>query len=196
MGEYEECVSRRGLRWKPVLREADPLANVFVITGTQKFPFNRLIQSVDQLAEPGHVLENAEITAQSGTATVRTRHTRCIPFLSPEEMSDYINAADLVITHGGTGAIMESLQAAKPVIAVARLSKYGEHVDDHQVEIVNQFTKENYVIGLHETDDLERAVKKGLVFTPAKWKHGNSGLLPAIDHAIEDSILCARCRKS
>lgn len=178
------------------IKGADSLANVFVITGTQKFPFNRLIQSVDQLAEPGHILENAEITAQSGTATVRTRHTHCIPFLSPEEMSGYINAADLVITHGGTGAIMESLQAAKPVIAVARLSKYGEHVDDHQVEIVNKFTKENYVIGLHETNDLERAVKKGLMFTPAKWKRGNSGLLPAIDHAIEDSILCARCRKS
>ena len=143
------------------------MPNVFVITGTQKFPFNRLIQSVDQLAEPGHILEDADITAQSGAATVRTKHMHCIPFLSPEEMSGYTNAADLVITHGGTGAIMESLQAGKPVIAVARLSKYGEHVDDHQMEIVDQFTKDNYVIGLHETNDLEQAVQKGLRFTPA-----------------------------
>ena len=102
----------------------------------------------------------------------------------------------LVITHGGTGAIMESLQAGKPVIAVARLSKYGEHVDDHQMEIVDQFTKDNYVIGLHETNDLEQAVQKGLRFTPAKWNHGKSGLLPAIDHAIEDSLICVRCKKS
>lgn len=172
------------------------MPNVFVITGTQKFPFNRLIQSVDQLAEPGHILEDADITAQSGTATVRTKHMHCIPFLSPEEMSGYTNAADLVITHGGTGAIMESLQTGKPVIAVARLSKYGEHVDDHQMEIVDQFTKDNYVIGLHETNDLEQAVQKGLRFTPAKWNHGKSGLLPAIDHAIEDSLICVRCKKS
>ena len=50
-----------------------------------------------------------------------------------------MDACDVVVTHGGTGAIIGAVKDNKKVIAVPRLAKYGEHVDDHQIEIVRQF---------------------------------------------------------
>ena len=34
----------------------------------------------------------------------------------------------------------------KNVIAAARLSKYNEHVNDHQLQIIDNFSRENYNI--------------------------------------------------
>ena len=47
--------------------------------------------------------------------------------------------ANIVITHGGTGAIIGAVKKGKKVIAVPRLAKYGEHVDDHQLQLIKQF---------------------------------------------------------
>lgn len=56
-----------------------------------------------------------------------------------EAFRSQMDACDVVVTHGGTGAIIGAVKDGKKVIAVPRLAKYGEHVDDHQIEIVNQF---------------------------------------------------------
>ena len=53
--------------------------------------------------------------------------------------------ADIVITHGGTGAIIGAVKQEKKVIAVPRLAKYGEHVDDHQLQLVEQFRELNLI---------------------------------------------------
>ena len=47
--------------------------------------------------------------------------------------------ANIVITHGGTGAIIGAVKKGKKVIAVPRLAKYGEHVDDHQLQLIKKF---------------------------------------------------------
>ena len=60
-----------------------------------------------------------------------------------------------VITHGGTGAIVGAVKRGKKVIAVPRLAKYGEHVDDHQLQIIEQFTEMNFILGVKEVDEIE-----------------------------------------
>lgn len=62
---------------------------------------------------------------------------------------------DKVITHGGTGAIIGAVKAGKKVIVVPRLSSYGEHVDDHQLQIMQQFDSMGIILGCKEIDDLE-----------------------------------------
>ena len=66
---------------------------------------------------------------------------------------------DIVITHGGTGAIIGAVKKGKKVIAVPRLAKYGEHVDDHQLQIIEQFKEQNLVYGLSECEELDVSVK-------------------------------------
>ena len=70
-----------------------------------------------------------------------------------------MNSCDKVITHGGTGAIVGALKQNKKVIAVARLAKYGEHVDNHQLQLMKQFDSMNLICSCEDCDQLEEAVK-------------------------------------
>lgn len=62
-----------------------------------------------------------------------------------------------MITHGGTGAIIGAVKKGKKVIAVPRLVKYGEHVDNHQMQIIKQFSEMNLIYGVLDCDRLEEA---------------------------------------
>lgn len=62
--------------------------------------------------------------------------------------------ADIVITHGGTGAIIGAVKKGKKVIAVPRLAKYGEHVDDHQLQLLKEFEDMNIIVACYDTEKL------------------------------------------
>ncbi len=112
---------------------------IFVTVGSQKFQFNRLIEAVDALAASSAVEGGA--FAQTGACTYVPQSMGHEAFLEREDFQARMAACDTVITHGGTGAIVGAVKAGKKVIAVPRLAKYGEHVDDHQTEIVAQFAE-------------------------------------------------------
>lgn len=112
---------------------------VFVTVGSQKFQFDRLIEAVDALAASGVV--DGGVFAQTGVCDYAPRYMEHEAFLNREGFKARMAASDVVITHGGTGAIIGAVKAGKKVIAVPRLAKFGEHVDDHQTEIVTQFAE-------------------------------------------------------
>ncbi|MBR2764416.1 MAG: beta(1,3)galactosyltransferase EpsH [Blautia sp.] len=139
---------------------------IFVTLGSQKFQFNRLLQEVDRLVESGVITE--EVYAQTGYSDYRPKNFAFSQFLSRDEFAAHIKASDIVITHGGTGAIIGAVKAGKKVIAFPRLAKYGEHVDDHQLQIIELFKESNLIIGCMECGELEDALKRidTLTFTP------------------------------
>lgn len=68
--------------------------------------------------------------------------------------------ADIVITHGGTGAIIGAVKKGKKVIAVPRLAKYGEHVDDHQIQLVEQFNEMELIYSCNDVQELKTAIEE------------------------------------
>lgn len=112
---------------------------IFIILGSQKFQFNRLLKEIDQLIEEDYIKE--EVFAQIGVSTYKPNNFFYKNFLDRKEFQKKISTSSIVITHGGTGAIIESIKKGKKVIAVSRLKKFGEHVDDHQIEILKQFAE-------------------------------------------------------
>ena len=110
---------------------------IFVTVGSQKFQFDRLIKAVDGLVASG--VAGSGAFAQTGACSYVPGHMEHEAFLDREAFRSQMDACDVVVTHGGTGAIIGAVKDGKKVIAVPRLAKYGEHVDDHQIEIVNQF---------------------------------------------------------
>ena len=66
----------------------------------------------------------------------------------------------MVITHAGTGAIVGALKQGKKVVAVPRLAKYGEHVDDHQIQLLDEFKELNFIEPAYDVKDLEKAIEK------------------------------------
>lgn len=129
---------------------------IFVCAGSREYQFNRLFQKIDDLLEKGVIQE--EVFAQIGASTYKPRNYQYRNYISKEEYNQWMEASRLVITHGGTGSIIGALKKGKKVIAVTRLSKYEEHVDDHQKQIVDLFTREHYILGVKEMEELREAL--------------------------------------
>ena len=105
---------------------------IFITLGSQKFQFNRLLKAIDELCEKGTV-DAEDVFAQIGYSDYLPKNFSYKKFLDRDEFSKEMGKADIVITHGGTGAIIGAVKKGKKVIAVPRRAKYGEHVDDHQL---------------------------------------------------------------
>lgn len=131
---------------------------IYVTVGTQKFPFNRLLRQLDLDVEQGKISE--PVFAQIGNSTYIPRHYESVPFLTEEEYMERVRNCSLLITHGGTAAIMQGLKYQKPVIVVPRLAKYGEHVDDHQLQITRSLSEKNYILPCGERDELADLIRQ------------------------------------
>ena len=127
---------------------------IFVTVGSRNYPFDRLFIKLDELFDKG--ILKGELFAQIGTSTYKPRNFKYKNFISQEEFSELINKADIVVSHGASGSIMKALNAGKKVIAVTRLAKYGEHIDDHQIQIVEMFTELKLICGVLKEDSLEK----------------------------------------
>ena len=147
---------------------------IFVTVGSRNYPFDRLFIKLDELFDNG-ILEG-ELFAQIGTATYKPRNYKYKDFISQDEFLEAINKADIVVSHGASGSIMKALNAGKKVIAVTRLAKYGEHIDNHQIQNNKAFGDNKYVIPVYEMDELEKAfisIEEG-TYDLKKWENKDS----------------------
>lgn len=156
---------------------------IFVTLGSQKFQFNRLLKAIDELIEKGVIQE--DVFAQTGYSDYEPKNFKYKQFLDREEFSAYQDKSDLIITHGGTGAIVGALKKEKKVIAVPRLAKYGEHVDDHQLQIIDIFTETNYIFACKECDELSNVYKLTQVEEKDRFKSNNSVFVDHIRNVIK-----------
>ncbi len=127
---------------------------ILVTLGTQKQSFNRLLDMI----EKSNI--NDKIIVQAGYTKYKSKKMKMLDFVDYQEMDKLIKQADLIITHGGTGSIVTAIKQGKKVIACPRLKKYGEHVDDHQKQIVDIFSEVGYILKLDENDNLDELVQK------------------------------------
>ena len=56
------------------------------------------------------------------------------------------------------------------MIVAARLKKYKEHVNDHQLQIIENFTNAGYILSLDNFDELDKVLAKTKNFKPKKYK--------------------------
>ena len=117
---------------------------IFVTVGSRNYPFDRLFEKLDELYEEGVLTDS--LFAQTGTSTYKPKHYEYKDFISPEEFLEKVNESDIVVSHGASGSIMKALNAGKKVIAVTRLEKYGEHINDHQIQNNEAFASNGYVL--------------------------------------------------
>lgn len=130
---------------------------IFITLGSQKFQFNRLLTETDRLIETGVITD--EVFAQIGYSDYQPRHFEYKQFLDRDEFAEMQSKADVEITHAGTGAIIGAVKKGKKVIAVPRLAEYGEHVDDHQLQLLEQFDELGLICSCKDCSELEEALK-------------------------------------
>lgn len=155
---------------------------ILVILGTQNKPFNRLLEKIDEGIINGDIKD--EIIVQAGTTKYKSDNMKIFDFVPMNEFDNLIDKASIIITHGGVGTILSSIRKGKKVIAVPRLNKYKEHVNDHQIQIVNEFSKLGYILGCVDLDNLFELINNIDSFNPTSYKAGNDKMLNIIESFI------------
>ncbi len=156
---------------------------ILILLGTQNNSFHRLIEEIEKLIQKGIIKE--KVIVQAGYTKVNCKEIETLELVSKEELEELQNKANIIITHGGVGSIMQCITKGKKVIAVSRLKKYKEHVNDHQKEIVEAFNEKGYIIGITEVEELEQALKKVEIFEPKQYIRNNKKILKIIEDFIE-----------
>lgn len=128
---------------------------IFVCVGSREYPFDRLLKEVDRLVESGAIKE--PVFAQIGGSTYIPRHYSYERFLDKEEFARRQDEAELIISHAGTGALIGALKKGKKVVAVPRLARYGEHIDDHQTQVADALSGEGYLVQITNIENLADA---------------------------------------
>ena len=108
--------------------------------------------------------------------------------ISNDEFDDLLSKCSLVITHGGVGSIMSAIKMGKKVIAVPRQKKYDEHVNDHQLEIINTFKNQGLIIGINNVKELPQALEEAKSMKPKQINNGTSKIVQIIDEFIQNDI--------
>ena len=154
---------------------------VYVSLGTQDKKFPRLLQEVDKMIEKGIIKD--EVIAQIGQTKYESKNMKLYDYLSKEDVLKYMKESRFIITHGGVGTILDALKLNKKVIAVARLKLYKEHVNDHQLQIIKEYTKLGYI--LDGTYDLEKALFDVNEFIPNQYVSNNENFIKQLEEYID-----------
>lgn len=140
---------------------------VLVTLGTQKEPFTRLLDAI----ENSNIKDR--IVVQAGHTKYESSKMEIFDFIDYDKMSKLEDEADYIITHAGTGSVVEPLKKKKKIIVCARLEEYSEHVDNHQLELVKVFKDAGFVLELKDKENLDDVIAKLKDFTPNEY-HSNT----------------------
>ena len=139
---------------------------IFVTLGTQDKPFTRLLEAIQKQIDAGVIKD--KVIVQAGYTKFESDDMKIYELINMDEFDKLIKECDILITHGGVGNILTGLKYNKKIIAAARLEKYGEHTNDHQLQIVDKFADEGYILQLSVFDKLDDTLEKIVMFKPKK----------------------------
>lgn len=158
---------------------------ILITLGTQDKQFYRLLEAVQKQIDNKKIKE--EVIVQAGCSSdFKSNDMKIFDLIPMDEYDELIEKCDVLITHGGVGTIITGLKNNKKVIAAARLEKYKEHVNDHQLQIVENFTNSKYILSLDNFDELDKVIEKAKKFKPKKYKSNNEKFIKLLKAIIEE----------
>jgi len=141
---------------------------ILVATGTHLQQFNRLIEAVDNLVGDNAI--NEKVVIQVGYSNYIPKNAKWFRFTGYADMVKLIKGSSIVITHAGIGSVLLSVRLNKKTIVVPRLKKFGEHTNNHQLEIVKELAKQRKIIPVYDISKLYAAIKNTKSFKPNKFE--------------------------
>ncbi len=111
---------------------------IFVTVGTD-WPFDRLIEQVDSWASEN---KRSDVFAQiAGSAAYQPRAMAFAEYLQPQEFTQRMVDASVIVAHAGMGTILTALQFRKPIILFPRRLALKETRNDHQLATAHHLKK-------------------------------------------------------
>lgn len=141
---------------------------ILVLLGTQNKSFDRLLNAISKEIKKGNIKD--KVIAQTGFTLYSNSDIETFDYKPKDEIQKLIEEADIIITHGGVGTIIECLDMKKKIIVSPRLKKYKEHTNDHQLQITKEFHKKGYVLPLYKMKDLCKVIEQAKEFIPKNYE--------------------------
>lgn len=154
---------------------------IFVTLGTHEQPFERALDLVSTLSDENDVL------VQHGATPPRLQWVgvQWSQYLDWEPLTARMHDADVVITHGGVGSAVTAIRAGKKPILLPRLARFGEHVDDHQLQLAERLAEFGLALACTPGSRLDQLVAEARS-SPAR---GSSGRHDELATAVADAAL-------
>lgn len=158
---------------------------VFVTVGSAPQGFRRLLEAVDRLAGAGVFGEDTVLMQVGHAEGFVPVHCESRTFVSREEFQQLVQQASPVICHGGATPL-EIIRAGKVPIVMPRRRKYGEIVNDHQVEFAHALAAEGRVIVAMEPEDLPQAIVKARQLNMTRCPLPSSPMVSMVAQALKE----------
>lgn len=158
---------------------------ILVTLGTQDKEFTRLLKAIDKEIKNGVITD--KVVVQAGCTKYKSENMEMFDLIPANEFDEYIKKADLIITHGGAGSILTGVKNNKKIIAAARLAKYKEHTNDHQKQIIKEFSEQGYIMELKDFNKLGKLIQKSKSFKPRKFISNTDNMINLVSDYIEET---------
>ena len=158
---------------------------ILVTLGTQDKPFTRLLEAVQKQIDNGNIKD--EVIVQAGYTKFKSKDMKIYDLIPYEKFDKLVEQCDILITHGGVASILNGIKNEKKVIAAARLKKYGQHTNDHQLQIISDFAKKGYLLELKDFDKLNDVIEKTKKFKPKKYVSNTENFIRHIKDYIDNN---------
>ncbi|MES1216418.1 MAG: PssE/Cps14G family polysaccharide biosynthesis glycosyltransferase [Bacteroidota bacterium] len=154
-----------------------------ILLGTFQIEFPRPLKQINDLCIEGKIVE--EIIVQNGHTNFESTYFKFMPFIPPDKLDELYDRATIIISHAGSGSILKGVKKGKKVIAIARLKKNAECVDDHQLEILDEFARMGYILPWNENDSLVEILEKAEHFVPQKYVSQKEVIISFLENYID-----------
>ncbi len=158
---------------------------ILVTLGTQDKPFTRLLEAVQKQIDNGNIKD--EVIVQAGYTKFKSKDMKIYDLIPYEKFDKLVEQCDILITHGGVASILNGIKNEKKVIAAARLKEYGEHTNDHQLQIISDFAKKGYLLELKDFDKLNDVIEKAKKFKQKKYVSNTENFIRHIKDYIDNN---------
>lgn len=158
---------------------------ILVTLGTQDKSFTRLLDAIQKQIDLGNIKD--KVIVQAGCTKYKSKDMQILDLIPYDEFEKYIKECDLLITHGGVGSIITGLKNKKKVIAAARLAKYKEHTNDHQLQIIKNLSVSGYILPLDDFDKLDEVLISAKTFKPKAYKSNTDNMIKLISNYIDNN---------
>jgi UDP-N-acetylglucosamine--N-acetylmuramyl-(pentapeptide) pyrophosphoryl-undecaprenol N-acetylglucosamine transferase len=160
---------------------ANPGVGTFVSVGSHPQPFKRLLDGVAK-ATDAHVLP-WPVLAQVGAGALSSTATESVDYLQPDQFLEAVSNASVVICHAGAGVIATVLRRGMRPIVMGRRIELGEHVDDHQSQLLKKLVELDLIVEV--TGDITQETVDA-TFVPKPQPVAAFSYLPSVLDEIRD----------
>lgn len=120
------------------------IRSIFVTLGTiAPYRFDRLVDLVLAYLRQN---PSVDVIWQLGCTTRVDLPGRTVTQLGDTDFAEAVARADLVVAHSGVGVAMNILDKGRIPVLLARRSDRGEHVDDHQHQILDYLVRRDLAL--------------------------------------------------